>query len=161
MPAQEPLIDCTEFETAEIVVDPEGIGEVLRQRGTFALLDGILRYDERNDVTVGRKDIRGDDWWAPDHIPGRPLFPGALMIETGAQLASYDFIRRHGHRIGGQFIGFGGVDDCRFRGTVLPGMRMIFATRARRIRSRMFTYHVQGFVDGTVVFEADILGVVV
>jgi len=157
---QEPLIDSATFDALDVskpYATREDLEQYLRQRGTFFLLDGILRYTEEDDLVIGYKEIRGDDWWAADHIPGRPLFPGALMIEAGAQVCSYDFSHRHGR---GEFVGFGGVNDCRFRGTVEPDCRMIFGARARRIRKRLFTYGVQGFVERKLVFEAEILGIV-
>jgi len=57
-------------------------------------------------------------------------------------------------------VGFGGVDGARFRGVVVPPARLYFAARPLRVRSSMFTYEAQGFVDGKIVMEAQILGVI-
>ena len=59
------------------------------------------------------------------------------------------------------FLGFGGLDAIRFRGLVEPGVRMLFAGAMKRIRSKTFAYHAQGYVERELVFEADVLGVVV
>jgi 3-hydroxyacyl-[acyl-carrier-protein] dehydratase len=157
---QQALIDFDEVDLSTVVASREDLREYLKQRGTFEMLDGIVQYSEESDIVIGFKDIRADDWWVEDHIPGRPLFPGALMIESGAQVCCYDFIRRH-EGIRERFVGFGGVDKTRFRGVVEPGLRIVFAARATRVRSRMFTYSVQGFVERKLVFEAEIMGVVV
>jgi 3-hydroxyacyl-[acyl-carrier-protein] dehydratase len=156
-----PLVDFDAQELTEVIVSKEEIYRSLKQADTFALLDGVLLMDRERDLAVGFKDIRADDWWVKGHIPGRPLFPGALMIETGAQLASYDFMKRSPDWPEDRFLGFGGTGPTRFRETVVPGQRMIFAARVQRIRSRMFTYDVQGFVDGRLAFETEILGIVV
>lgn len=154
-----PLLDFESIDIDHVHEAPEGIRKLLHQRGTFEMLDAIVHHDSETGFAVGRKEIRGDDWWAPDHIPGRPLFPGALMIEAGAQVCSYSFLQRFGPDER-PFVGFGGVDAVRFRDTVEPDCTMIFAAQPTRVRSRMFIYDVQGFVDRKLVFEGVIRGVI-
>jgi 3-hydroxyacyl-[acyl-carrier-protein] dehydratase len=156
----EPLIDLGALALDRVVGTREEILAKIRQRGRFALLDGILHVDGEKGLIVGFKEIRADDWWAADHIPGRPIFPGALMCEAAAQLCSYDYLRQQ-TLPEGAFLGFGGMNDTRFRGVVEPPCRMVFAARRERLRSRMFTYSAQGFVAGELVFETGILGVLV
>lgn len=157
-----PLIDCTEMDLSQEVVAREELEGWLKQRGRLWMLDGILHADTERRLVVGYKDIRSDDWWAEDHIPGRPMFPGALQIETAAQLASYNFLTsRVGDEVGERFVGFGGVENARFRGVVEPECRLIIVARLVRASARMFRYQTQGFVDGQIVFEAEILGVII
>jgi len=158
MPA-EPLIDFEKTDLSRVVATRADIQKEIKQRGRFALLDGILDHGTESHVIVGFKDIRADDWWAPDHIPGRPIFPGALMVEAAAQLATYDYLRRNPPKEE-VFLGFGGLDAVRFRGIVEPGVRLVFASKGLRLRSRMFTYAVQGFVERNLVFEAEVLGII-
>ncbi len=160
MPTQ-PLFDLARIDIERPIVDHASIYSLLRQSGSFALLDGILFEDAEEKIVVGYKDIRQDDWWAPDHIPGRPLFPGALMIESAAQLAAYDYMKHRFTAPEGSFVGFGGVNKTRFRGLVEPPSRMVLVVYAARTRARMFRYESQGYVDGILVFEAEITGVVV
>jgi 3-hydroxymyristoyl/3-hydroxydecanoyl-(acyl carrier protein) dehydratase len=53
------------------------------------------------------------------------------------------------------------MNETRFRGVVRPPCRMIFVARPLKLRSRMFTYATQGFVEGKLVFETEILGTLV
>ena len=76
------------------------------KRGTFAVLDHLAYVDQEAGLSVGVKSIRDDDWWAPDHVPGRPMFPGALMIETAAQIASHDYSRYRLEGTSDRFVGF-------------------------------------------------------
>lgn len=155
-----PLLDFDALDLSRSVVPMEDVRKICKQRGQLEMLDGVLHFDLESDLVVGYKDVRADDWWAPFHIPGRPVFPGALMIEAAAQLCTYHFIHRRPD-LDGAFVGFGGLDNTRFRAVVEPDCRLILAGRCARIRSRMFTYQTQGYVDRRLVFESDVLGVVV
>lgn len=159
MPA-EPLLDFEKTDLSHVVATRADILKQIKQRGRFALLDGILDFGKESQVIVGFKDIRADDWWASDHIPGRPIFPGALMVEAAAQLSTFDYLVRNPPKEE-IFLGFGGLDAVRFRSLVEPGVRMLFAAKAIRVRTRMFTYATQGFVGGNLVFEGEIMGLIV
>jgi len=163
MPVAPPLFDFDQIDLSTTVVGRETLDRYLKQRNRFEMLDGIVHEDVEGGVLVGYKDIRGDDWWAADHIPGRPMFPGALQIELAAQLAAYDY---SAHRFAdelpeGTFVGFGGVENVRFRGLVEPDSRLIMATRLLKSSRRMFRYTAQGFVDRSLVFQGDVIGVLV
>lgn len=163
MPIAPPLFDFDQIDLSTTVVGRAGLDRYLRQRNRFEMLDGVLHEDVEGGVVIGYKDIRGDDWWAPDHIPSRPMFPGALQIELAAQLAAYDYAA---HRFPDEipkdtFVGFGGVENVRFRGLVEPDCRLIMATRLLKSSRRMFRYTAQGFVDRDIVFQGDVIGVLV
>lgn len=153
-----------------VILDPTGldfdrpiarraeIERVLPQRHEFQLLDAVVMIDQERMLFAGYRDILADDWWARGHIPGRPLYPGVLMIETAAQLSAYV---HHAVRGTADFMGFAGVDEVKYRGTVQPPCRFVVVGRARDIRPRRLITEVQGFVNGTMVFEAVIVGMVV
>ena len=160
MPA--PLADLERLDLSRTVYTVADMQEVLRQRGTFSLIDGILHLDPaKDDIVVGYHDARPDERWAKDHIPGRPIFPGVLMVEASAQLGSFDFFRRH-PEVPLTFIAFTGIDGTRFRATVEPPCRLYFVGRATRSRVHggkvMFGYQFQGVVDGKIVYEAEVSG---
>jgi 3-hydroxyacyl-[acyl-carrier-protein] dehydratase len=160
MPA--PLADLSQLDLSRTVFSVADMQKVLRQRGTFSLVQGVLHLDpKKDDLVVGYHDVRADEWWAKDHIPGRPIFPGVLMVEASAQLGSFDFFQRH-PEIPLSFIAFTGIDAVRFRSTVEPDCRLHFVGRATRSRVHggkvMFAYEFQGLVDGKIVYEAEISG---
>lgn len=155
-----PLIDFDALDLSREVVPIEGVRQVCQQRGRMEILQGVLHSDLEGRLMVGYRDLTPDDWWAADHVPGRPIFPGVLMIEGAAQLCTYDYIRRS-EDLTGSFVGYGGVDRVRFRGVVQPPARILWACRLQRLRERMFTYATQAFVDRKLVYEGEILGVVV
>jgi 3-hydroxyacyl-[acyl-carrier-protein] dehydratase len=157
--ATSPLLDLNTIDLDARIAGREELHSKLAQRGTFDMLDGVIYRDPESQIIVGYKDIRSDAWWAPDHIPGRPLFPGVLMIETAAQLSSYDYKVRtpENEHV---FLGFAGANQTRFRGTVEPEGRMHFVAKVHRVRKSMFCYFTQGFYNDKLVFECEIMGVI-
>lgn len=158
MPTQS-LIDFEKLDLSRVIFDSDHVRKHCKQRGRFALLDGILHFDHEGGLLVGYKDLTLSDWWVPDHIPGRPIFPGALQAEGAAQLASFDYLERR-PELAGAFLGFAGLDAVRFRGVVEPPGRIVFAAKVKQLRTMLFRYSAQAFVDRELVFEGEILGVV-
>lgn len=160
--ASSPFIDIQTLDLEARIAGPDELKSKLAQRGTFEMLGGVIYRDGEeveDGLIVGFKDIREGDWWAPDHIPGRPLFPGVLMIEAAAQLCSYDYKLRRAS-IADDFVGFGGVNQTRFRGTVEPDGRLYFIGKVNRIRTSMFTYFAQAIYNDKLVFESEVIGVI-
>lgn len=155
-----PLLDIETLDLTRTVADEAEVRKLCRQRNRFAMLDRVVHLDLEARITVGIKDLSTTDWWAEDHIPGRPIFPGVLQIEGAAQLCTFHFLTTHPdlqHR----FVGFAGLNETRFRGIVTPPARMVFVAKEIRVRPTMFTYAAQAFVDGKRVLETEILGVIV
>ncbi|HEU5116941.1 MAG TPA: beta-hydroxyacyl-ACP dehydratase, partial [Isosphaeraceae bacterium] len=95
--------------------------------------------------------------WIRGHMPGYPLMPGVLMCEAAAQLcAFYCYIIK---MVEDGFLGFGGMEDVRFRGRVKPGDRLLIVGKAERIKRRQTIFDVQGFVGTNMVFHGKIIGV--
>ena len=157
MPGNEPIVDPGAIDCERVLAGRDEIREWVPQRHEFEMLDGILHFDEKAKVGVAFKEISPADFWVRGHIPGQPLFPGVLMIESAAQLCCYVFCRSQQEK---RFFAFGGVDAVRFRGTVEPGDRLLLMAKARKTRSNLGIYETQGFVDGKLVFEAVITGMV-
>ena len=93
------------------------------------------------------------------HMPGYALMPGVIMCEAAAQLCS--FFCGHVGISGEGFVGFGGMEDVRFRGQVRPGDRLVLVAKATRLHRRQPLFECQGFVEGNMVFHAKIIGVII
>jgi 3-hydroxyacyl-[acyl-carrier-protein] dehydratase len=61
--------------------------------------------------------------------------------------------------MGGEFMGFGGLENVRFRNPVFPGERLVLVGKALKVHRRQTVCNVQGFVSGSLVFHGDIIGV--
>jgi 3-hydroxyacyl-[acyl-carrier-protein] dehydratase len=155
MPATPPLIDFTTLASLPVVHDVDRIEAVNPHRGCMRLLDAVTIYDVPARLFAAYKDIEHDAFWCEGHIPGRPIFPGVLMIEAAAQLASYSCLSQVENT---PFMGFIGCNDVKFRGMVRPGDRFYIALRQAELRPRRCTCIAQGFVNGQMCFEGTIQG---
>lgn len=155
MPPQ-PIIDPDEI-PREVVVDREGIRKWNPQRFEMEQLTAITLLDDKRMIVAGYHDTSPDDFWVRGHMPDVPLMPGVLMCEAAAQLCSY-YCRYFGI-LAGDFIGFGGMEEVRFRGTVIPGQRLWIVGRTPKHSTRRMQFEMQGFVDQTMVFNGIFIGV--
>lgn len=154
MPAQ-PFCDLNSLDFAHPALNLDDVRKVNPQRFEFEMLSGILFVDEQRGLMAAWKDLTMEDFWVRGHIPGRPLFPGVLMIEAAAQMSSYYISKALG---GDKFVGFGGVDAVKFRGQVIPPCRFVLLGQMVEMRPRRAISDCQGFVDGKMVFEGRITG---
>lgn len=150
-------LDPVQLDLSRTVADQEAIRRVNPQRFEMEHLTAIVYIDPEQHVIAGYKDVRPDEFWVRGHMPDYPLMPGVLMCEAAAQLCSFYTIT---HGLGdGDFIGFSGLENVRFRSQVRPGDRFVLIGKATRLNRRQTIYNVQGFVGATMVFHADIIGV--
>jgi len=154
MPPQ-PLLDLARLEAMAPQISRDEVYQVNPHRYEFQMLDGVYFCDLDTHEAAGWRDVRDDEFWVRGHIPGRPIFPGVLMIETAAQLVGYMASRAMPDK---GFLGFGGVEDVKFRGTVVPGQRVIMLGKLRKLQSRRCVGATQAFVDGRMVYEGTISG---
>ena len=150
------LFDIAGLDLESVVLDQAAIRAYNPHRGDMEHLNGVNWYDQTGQI-LGYKDVRPDEFWVPGHIPGRPILPGVIMIEAAAQLSSI-YIHHVYKKTG--FVGFGGVETCKFRIPVTPGCRLYLLAKQSEARHRRFTCQSQGMVNGQVVFETTIVGTV-
>lgn len=151
------LIDVSTIDMSRVLYDQDGIRKFNPQRFEMEQLTGIVHLDHDEHLVVGYKDVSLDDFWVRGHMPDYPLMPGVIMCEAAAQLCS--FYSCVINLLGKDFLGFGGMEDVRFRGQVRPGQRLVIVAKAARLNRRQTIFDTQGFVDGSMVFHARIIGV--
>ena len=148
------LFDISDIDTGKLVYDIPAIEKINPHRGAMRLLDGIVHASDDLRYTMAYRDVGDDEFWVDGHIPGRPIFPGVLMVEAGAQLASFVCLSQ----LKTGFMGFTGLDSVKFRGQVVPGDRLYILCEQTELRPRRCTSLVQGLVNDSLVFEAKIIG---
>ncbi|MGI9427704.1 MAG: 3-hydroxyacyl-ACP dehydratase FabZ family protein [Bythopirellula sp.] len=159
MSGKDLIVDLRSIDFSNIVADLEEIRRHNPQRDAMEQLTAIVYDDSAAGICVGYRDLSPDgEFWHAGHMPGIPLMPGVIMCEVAAQVCSY-----HSHKhdlLGCEVMGFGGLDNVRFRGIVQPGDRLTVACRVTNIRrGRMIASRFQGFVDQRIACEGEIRGV--
>ena len=150
------LFDMSKIDlTAMPVFDRNDILKVNPQNYEMQQLDAIVWYNKEKRLILGYKDVTQNEFWIRGHIPGRPLMPAVIMIESAAQLLSF-FVKQILEVPG--FIGFAGIENAKFRVAVVPGQRLYMLGHLTEIKSRKFAAKIQGVVNGTMVFETEVSG---
>ena len=153
----QPILDPRSVDFSQLVADREALRRANPQRFEMEQVDGVVLMDPVQHVVVGYKEVRPDEFWCKGHMPDFPLLPGVLLCEAAAQLVSYYIVQ-----IGvlkGDFIGFGGMEEVRFRGVVRPGDRLVLMGKGIRVDRRQSRFLCQAFVGSTMVFHGIIIGV--
>lgn len=158
MPSKDLILDFSAYDLDHVVADIEEIRRYNPQRFEMEQLTAIVYDNIEKGICVGYKDVADDEFWVRGHMPGMPLMPGVVMCESAAQLCSYHS-QRH-NLLNAEMIGFGGMDDVRFRGTVVPGDRLVVVAQKLQIRMRaMIRCRFQCFVREQLVCEGGIRGI--
>lgn len=150
-------LDPAQLDLDRVLADQDAIRRINPQRFEMEQLTAIVYVEPRQQLIAGYKDVRADEFWVRGHMPDYPLLPGVLMCEAAAQLCTYYIVTQG--LLQGDFIGFGGLENVRFRSPVRPGDRLVLIGKGVRIHRRQTIFNVQGFVGKTMVFHADVLGV--
>ncbi len=149
------LFDLTTIDLSKVIFDKMDISTVNPQSFEMQQLDGIIWYDKEKFLILGYKDVTENEFWVRGHIPGRPIMPGVIMVEAGAQLSSFFVKKIYGLK---GFIGFAGIDSAKFRMPVGPGNRLYLLGYLSKFKRRKYTTVIQGIVDGTMVFDTIVSG---
>ena len=154
-----PLIyNVEEFDFDNPLYDLNDIRRVNPQRHEMEQLTAVVDIDAEGRRALGYKDVTDEEFWVTGHMPGFPLMPGVILCECAAQLAA--FYARKEKLLGGDYLGFGGMTDVRFRRPVFPGCRLILMTGVTKVRpNRRVEFDFQGLVDQRVVFGGTMIGV--
>jgi 3-hydroxyacyl-[acyl-carrier-protein] dehydratase len=158
MAGKELILDPSEYDVTNVIADLEEIRRYNRQRYEMEQLTAIVFDDPARHISVGYKDTGPDEFWVRGHMPGMPLMPGVIMCEAAAQLASYYTVKHD--LMGSPMIGFGGLEEVRFRDMVRPGDRLIIQAQMLKVRrGAMIVCRFNCVVGENLVCEGKIKGI--
>lgn len=158
MPQQGFLYDYTQLDFSRPFATLEEIRKYNPQRFEMEQLTAVVYVDEENYLSVGYKDTSPNDFWVKGHFPDLAIMPGVVQLEAIAQLCS--FVTQKFDLLGAEVVGFGGLEDVRFRDVVFPGERFIVMSKLAKIRrGRMIVCQFQGVVGDRLCIEGTLKGV--
>ena len=131
---------------------------MLPHRYPFLMVDRVIEM-RGDDSGIGIKNVTINEPHFQGHFPGRPVFPGVLMIEGMAQTAGVLCIAAT--NVPTQGVYFLTVNKCKFRHPVLPGDTIEYHMRKLSRRKMMWWYHGLAKVRGQIVAEAELGAMIV
>jgi 3-hydroxyacyl-[acyl-carrier-protein] dehydratase len=158
VPSRATILDLSAFDLTARLVDRQGIERYNAHRGQMALLDAVVWHAPDYTQGIAIKHVRDTEFWVPGHFPAKPILPGVLMIEAGAQLSSFLYNARFTKP---KLAAFTHIDHVSFRSQVSPGDDLFLLSREIKFNSRRFITEIQGVVAGRVVFQGQITGMVI
>ncbi|MGD0338487.1 MAG: bifunctional UDP-3-O-[3-hydroxymyristoyl] N-acetylglucosamine deacetylase/3-hydroxyacyl-ACP dehydratase [Bacteroidota bacterium] len=157
---QKKLVKKYQHEKIEgVVFDVNAIKRILPHRYPFLLIDKIIEFvlDEK---VVGVKNITANEPFFEGHFPGQPVMPGVLIIEAMAQTGGIMLLNGL-ENPGSKLAFFMGINNAKFRKTVLPGDTLVLELQMVSKRSRISIMTGKAYVDGTLVAEAELSAMIV
>src|SRR5690554_5829392 len=98
------------------------------------MVDRVLSYEPQKRI-VALKNVTVNEEFFNGHFPQRPVMPGVLIIESMAQVAGLVMLVQDEHK--GKIPFFTGIDNARFRRTVIPGDQLILEIGRASCRERV------------------------
>jgi len=127
------------------------IMRILPHRYPFLLIDRVIELDPGRRV-VALKQITANEPQFTGHFPGRPIMPGVLILEALAQAGAVAVLTLPEYR--GKLALFAGIDEARFRRTVVPGDTLRLEVTVEKLRGMFGRAQAVASVDGESAAEA-------
>jgi 3-hydroxyacyl-[acyl-carrier-protein] dehydratase len=149
------LFDLSQINLASPRYSRSDIERLNPHRGEMVLIDSVIWTTDDYKQGVAVKHVKDTEFWVPGHFPGKPMMPGVLMIEAGAQLACFLYnIRRPEPKL----VAFLRIEEASFRNPVHPGDDLYLLCSEVKFGTRRFVSDVQGVVGDKVAFDTRISG---
>ena len=141
-----------EMSEEKISLDIMQIMAMIPHRYPFLLVDRITECVPGKYVK-GYKNVTMNEDFFNGHFPGNPVMPGVLQIEAMAQCSAPLLLTLE--RFKGKTPLFASIENVRFRTIVRPGDKFEMQVELLKLKGPIGKCHAVGYVDGSVVVEAD------
>ena len=142
--------------TDSVAMDALEIREALPHRYPFLLIDRVTSCVAGKSITA-IKNVSGNESFFQGHFPDRPVMPGVLIIEAMAQAGGVLSHVTLADVEPKPLFFLAGVDNARFRRTVLPGDQLVVQVDVEKVKRGIWFYRCSASVDGKLAVAADIM----
>lgn len=139
------------------MMDVNEIKTMLPHRYPFLLVDRVLELVPKQRI-VALKNVTVNENFFNGHFPVKPVMPGVLIIESMAQAAGLVMLSQDDHK--GKIPYFTGIDNARFRRSVVPGDQLILEIEVIRLKGNVGKAKGVAKVDNQVAAEAELMFIV-
>ncbi len=148
--------------STEVVMDINGLLEIMPHRYPFLLIDRIIYLNDEKNRIVGYKNITFNEPYFLGHFPEKPVMPGVLICEALAQtggLIVWQNLKLDER--GKTLLFFMGIRNARFRKPVIPGDQLVMDVELVNKKLNTLMFKGTAYVDGSVVAEAEFQAAIV
>ena len=129
------------------------IMEIIPHRHPFLLIDCIEEL-EPGVRAVGYKAVTFHEDFFRGHFPQEPVMPGVLIVEALAQTGAVAILSLPENK--GKLVLFGGIDQARFKGKVVPGDVLMLETEIIKRKGPIGVGSAKSTVNGKLVAQAEL-----
>lgn len=127
----------------------------LPHRYPFLMIDRIIDIDGEESAT-GIKNISYNEPIFQGHFPGKPIFPGVLILEGMAQTAGAIVIANRQGAGANNIVYLLTIDKAKFRKPSVPGDQLRYHIQKLQLRRNMGRYLARAMVGDDLIAEAEI-----
>jgi 3-hydroxyacyl-[acyl-carrier-protein] dehydratase len=135
-------------------IEIEEIMELLPHRYPFLLIDRVTDYELGVSIKA-YKNISFNEPCFTGHFPGKPIFPGVMILEAMAQAAGILGFKTAGNT--DELYLYAGIDKARFKRPVVPGDRLEFDVVLIKEKRGIWKFSGVASVDGEEACSAEFM----
>ena len=127
--------------------------KILPHRYPFLMIDKVIKWDKKKSLQA-IKNISINEPYFQGHFPGKPIFPGVLILESMAQAGSLiisDFVDNPSKKL----VYLSKVLNFKIHENVIPGDQLSIEAKLLQHKMNSFKFSVECFVDQKQVASAE------
>lgn len=137
----------------------EEIMALLPHRFPFLMIDRVVDYSitEEHKTLRAIKNVSYNEPMFQGHFPGKPVFPGVLILEAMAQATGVLAFTMVGKPEPGELYYFAAIDNARFKRPVVPGDQLVLDVEFLKEKRGIASFKGVATVDGEIACMADLM----
>ena len=127
--------------------------KILPHRYPFIMIDKVIKWDKKKSLQA-IKNVSINEPYFQGHFPGKPIFPGVLILESMAQAGSLiisDFVDNPSKKL----AYLSKVLNFKIHKNVIPGDQLYIEAKLLQHKMNSFKFSVECFVDKKQVATAE------
>ncbi|MEM8560839.1 MAG: 3-hydroxyacyl-ACP dehydratase FabZ [Pseudomonadota bacterium] len=139
------------------MMDVDEIKQYLPHRYPFLLVDRVVELVPGESI-LAYKNLSINEPFFNGHFPGKPIFPGVMLLEAMAQAAGILGFKSKGKTVDqGSMYLFAAADNLRFKRPCVPGDRVMLHAQLLSERRGVAKFDVRAEVEEELAASASIL----